>query len=100
MLPAVCAASINGAIVECYHLSFQNGIVIWNPNNSFWNRMRLRFGMSIDPSRAVEVAESLIASTPEKCNELKREICQKATEERVKLMYDSIRMLVEKTSEL
>ena len=75
-------------------LFFQNGIVIWHPNNSFWNRMRLRFGLSVDPFRAVELAEQLKASTPEKSTELEREISQKATEERVKQMHEAIRRLV------
>ena len=74
--------------------------MIWTPNNTFYNRIRQRLGLSIDPSEAVELCEWLKQSTPQKSKEVEIEISRRMTEERVKQIHESVRRLLDNAEEL
>ena len=73
----------------------QDAIVIWKPNNTILNRLRIRLGFSIDTSESVEISEWLKSSSPKKTNQVEREIEIKANEERICQMYQMLKQMSE-----
>ena len=76
---------------------FQSGVVMWTPNNTFWNRLRMKFGLTIDTTNAQFMHETLRSYASGIKNDVEKEINEKNNDERIKQMFETLRTLNPKT---
>ena len=70
---------------------YQDGIVMWRPNDTIWNRLRQRYNMGIDASNAQRLQESLKEYILQTDQDVETEINIKTTSEMVKQMHETMK---------